>query len=676
MADDSQYTGEGAEPLRPGEFRLSDGQPLPARDGQDHEAREPENLPRRNFVKRAAFGAGIAASLGKTSIVMGQEGDPPPITIPEDFRLRTTTPPPDVDFPMTGADVFARLCKEEGLAALFSCPGNYQVVHAIANQGIPTYSGRNEGNMASAADAFIRCTGEIAASSGTEGPGFTLMISAIAAANACRTPMLVLASNMSVQGDDTEAQIQRGYQQPITEGIKKYGKRLITANRIHEYGAYAFRELRSGVPGPVHLDFTTEVSGARFDSPSDLEYFYDKSKYRTEARPHPDDRMIREAARMIREARRPIIVASTGVFYSKAWEALTRLAERCEIPVVESGPVRGQFPDSHRLSASTAPGALPSADLVLLVGQYCMPTVGEYAFGPDARYVRIDPGHEDIGRNLPIDVGIVSDERAALESLTEALPSTTREAWVAEVAAARRSFERELVDMHRQGASYTDAVHPAVIAKELSDFLYEGDIPRDETTVVSGGFGIARYTRRWLRAHRPGQIVNGAYQYGAIGPDVGYAMGAGVAVQQGAGVQSAYRGHPIFAITGDAGFGYSGFELETLAAYRIPAIVLVYNNNAWGTWPGNRQNKIVSHLHLFQENLRYHEIGEALGANGEYVRRPEELRPALERCYELAVNDRVPSVINCQAIKEFWVGTDYPPGFLGKVEPGCMAYYH
>jgi thiamine pyrophosphate-dependent acetolactate synthase large subunit-like protein len=69
--------------------------------------------------------------------------------------------------------------------------------------------------------------------------------------------------------------------------------------------------------------------------------------------------------------------------------------------------MKGQFSDESPLSANAAPGALASADVVVLVGQYCMPTIGEFAFGPDARYIRIDPCPEDIGRNLPIDLGIV-----------------------------------------------------------------------------------------------------------------------------------------------------------------------------------------------------------------------------------------------------------------------------
>jgi thiamine pyrophosphate-dependent acetolactate synthase large subunit-like protein len=305
-----------------------------------------------------------------------------------------------------------------------------------------------------------------------------------------------------------------------------------------------------------------------------------------------------------------------------------------------------------------------------------MPTVGEFAFGPDAKYIRVDPCAEDIGRNLPIDLGIVSCEKAALEVLADAMPKMNHDSWVAEIAAARKKFEDELEGYYKLGAGYADAVHPAVIARELADFLYRGNIPKEQTTVVSGGYGIARYTRRWLRGYRPGQIMNGAYQYGAIGPDVGYAVGVAAAVQNGISVQGPYKGHPVVCVTGDAGFGYTAMELETLSKYRLPVIVIVYNNNAWGTWTGNRNNNVALSIHLFQENLRYDKIGEALGAHGEYVTRPEQFRPALERSYKIAVAERRPAVINCQAKKEFWLRDQYPPGSLGKVEPGCMSYFH
>ena len=636
---------------------------------------------RRNFVAKGAAAAVAAGAAAQASTTERHDSN---IQIPTEVPASLSEDPRPAQFPMTGAQIFARACKDEGLAALFCAPGNYVVINAIASEGIPCYGGRTEGMMCAAADGFARVTGEVAAASGTEGPGFTNMIMNIACANAARSPLLVLASNMTLGLEDTEHGIQRVYQQPTTEGMKKYGKRLINPQRVHEYAGYAFRQLKTGVPRPVHLDFPGEVARERFESSGDLRYFHDKSKYRTDSRPHPSPKDISRAVAMIDRAERPIIVASAGVFYSKAWDALKAVAEKADIAVVESGPSRGHFGDDHPLSASTAPDALLSADLVVLVGQYCMPNTGEYSFDPDAAYVRIDPDAADIGRNLPIDLGIVSCEKAALEALAEQLPRRKRLAWRDELAAARAAFEAENDEHYRLGLEYSEqagCVHPAVIAKGISDLLYSGSIPKEQTTVVSGGYGIARYTRRRLRAYRPGQICNGAYQYGAIGPDIGYTVGVGASVQQGAGPQAPYKGSPVLAVTGDAGFAYSAMEVETLSKYRIPAVLVVYNNNAWGVWRsgasgGRGDTARAQHMYLFQENLRYEKIGEALGARGEYVTKAGDFAPALKRSYEIAAAEGISTVINCQSIKEFWSARDYPPGLLQKVEPGCMAYYH
>jgi thiamine pyrophosphate-dependent acetolactate synthase large subunit-like protein len=640
--------------------------------------RTKNGVTRRDFLVKSALGAGVAAAaidgarsaIAQTPAATTAESE---IRVAEAFTRSLGESPRPAEFGergMTGAQVFARVCRLEELGALFCCPGNYQLINALAAEGVPTYGGRTEGAMCAAADGFIRVSGSVAACSGTEGPGFTNMIMNVAAANAARTPLLVLASNKSVQNDDTESQIQVAYQQPTTVGMRKYGKRLITPNRIYEYAAYAFRQLKTGVPGPVHLDFPAEVTRPRFTE-ADLEYYYDRAKYRTESEPHPGPKEIAAAVELIRQSRRPMIVAGAGVFYGAAWDPLKRLAERNDIAVVESGPTRGHFSDAHRLSASAAPDALVSADLVIFVGQYCMPPVGEFFFNMDAKFIRIDRDPADIGRNWPIDLGMVSGERGALEALAEAVPAATRESWVAELAAARKSFEDEnlaLLDRGVREVGDDDVIHPAQIAKELHDFLYKGDIPPEQTTVVQGGYGIARQTRRWMRALRPGQILNGAYQYGAIGPDVGYTVGAAAAVQLGAGAQAAHKGHPVVAITGDAGFGYTGMEIETLCKYRLPAVVVVYNNNAWGVWTSGAGSPRATHMYLFQENVRYDKMAEALGGRGEYVTRAEQLKPALERSYRAAVDERATTVINCQSRKEFRM--------TGKVEPGCMAYWH
>ena len=342
---------------------------------------EPSRMERREFIRKATLGAGLvgaAAASWSSAVVSSTEASSeapteaaePDIERTEAHRIFKDAPIKSFSFPAQGAELFAKVCKDEGLAALFCCPGNYSIVSAMANAGIPTYGGRTEGSMCSAADGFIRVTGEVAAASGTEGPGFTNMICAIATANAARSPLLVLASNMSVAGDDTERGIQRVYQQPTTQGMKKYGKRIVDKARVSEYAGYAFRNLKSGVPGPVHLDFVEESAGraSRLDSELDLENHWDRTRYRTESTAYPDPADLDRLIDMLKKARRPLIVANMGVFYSKAWEALRLVAERGNIPVCEAGPMRGHFPDDHPLSASTAPAAIGSVDLAILVG--------------------------------------------------------------------------------------------------------------------------------------------------------------------------------------------------------------------------------------------------------------------------------------------------------------------
>jgi thiamine pyrophosphate-dependent acetolactate synthase large subunit-like protein len=580
---------------------------------------------------------------------------------------------------MTGAEVFAKLCKDEDLAALFCCPGNYTVINAIAAAGVPSYGGRSEGAMCAAADGFSRVTGEVTACSGTEGPGFTHMIMNIASANAARTPLLVLASNMQIAGDDREAFIQTGYQQPTTTGMKKYGKRLIAPDRVWEYGAYAFRNMKSGVPGPVHLDFPGEVARARFTDPANLKDYYSKNKYRSESRPHPSPKDVQAAIDMINKAERPIIVAGQGVFQRKSCDALRAAAEMNEFAVVSTGPMRGHFPDDHRLSANLSADALMSADLVVFIGQYCMPSPGEFRFNPDVKAIRVHPEQEELGRNWPLDLGIVSDEAAFLEALAAGMPRKKRDAWVNELAAARQKFEQTNLDHYALGLKHSQAtghLHPAVMAKEVHDFLYKGDIDPKQTVTGWGAWTTGLFASRWLRAFRPGQEIACPYQYGAIGPDLAMMIGASAAVQRGVGPQAPYKGAPALVVTSDAGIAYSIFELDTAAKYKIPIIAVIYNNNSWGMWPSAVGSARSMHLYLFQENLRYDKMAEGLGARGEYVHTPEEFSESLKRSYQAAAKENISTLINVQALKEFTSGKDYPPGIALNPEPGVGALAH
>ncbi|MEE2963551.1 MAG: hypothetical protein VX427_05305, partial [Acidobacteriota bacterium] len=69
---------------------------------------------RRRFMKQAVLGAGAtAATLGAGSVgLAAAEEDTAPIRVPDEFETAKNAALPAVDFPMTGAQVFARACKE------------------------------------------------------------------------------------------------------------------------------------------------------------------------------------------------------------------------------------------------------------------------------------------------------------------------------------------------------------------------------------------------------------------------------------------------------------------------------------------------------------------------------------------------------------------------------------
>ena len=122
-----------------------------------------KSFSRRRFVAGGAAAAALAAPATPAAASTVSERDSG-IKIPSEVPASLTEASRPAEFPMTGAQVFAKACKEEGLAALFCAPGNYHVINAIASEGIPSYGGRTEGMMCAAADAFCRVTGEVAAS--------------------------------------------------------------------------------------------------------------------------------------------------------------------------------------------------------------------------------------------------------------------------------------------------------------------------------------------------------------------------------------------------------------------------------------------------------------------------------------------------------------------------------
>ena len=121
---------------------------------------ETKSCSRRSFLRSSAVAAGAATAVVGVTSSGAELGDVdiPTIRISNDLveSLEQEAKPGEFGGRgMSGAEVFARVCKDEELAALFCCPGNYTVINALAAAGIPAYGGRTEGAMCAMALSLI-----------------------------------------------------------------------------------------------------------------------------------------------------------------------------------------------------------------------------------------------------------------------------------------------------------------------------------------------------------------------------------------------------------------------------------------------------------------------------------------------------------------------------------------
>ena len=105
-----------------------------------------KKVSRRNFIKGTALAGAGAAAMLQNKESSAQEQESLDIRIPEEIPRTLAEAARPANFPMTGAEVFAKFCSDEGVAGFFCCPGNYNMINAIAAEGIPSYGGRSEGN--------------------------------------------------------------------------------------------------------------------------------------------------------------------------------------------------------------------------------------------------------------------------------------------------------------------------------------------------------------------------------------------------------------------------------------------------------------------------------------------------------------------------------------------------
>src|SRR6267154_2097525 len=142
------------------------------------------------------------------------------------------------------------------------------------------------------------------------------------------------------------------------------------------------------------------------------------------ARTAPDPDMVVKAAALLEKAQRPVVMASTAVWWCDAAEPLRQLAERINAPVFLNGAGRGCLPPTHPLFfTASRRKALEGADTILAIGirmDFRLNHGQPPLIPAEAHMIWFDLLGEDVGVNRGAAVGLVGDVGVSMHELAEA----------------------------------------------------------------------------------------------------------------------------------------------------------------------------------------------------------------------------------------------------------------
>ena len=518
----------------------------------------------------------------------------------------------------TGAQLLVRMLKAEGVRHLFTLSGLHiaPIYAACVEEGIQLVDTRHEQAAAHAADATARLTRGIGVCAVTTGPGVTDALTGIANAYAANSPVLLLGG-AAPSFNAGKGSLQEMEQVDLFTRITKWSDRVPSPDRVPTYLAKAFRTMLAGRPGPVFLEVPWDVlSNGVEESECPL-----PTAYRTRARQPGDPAFIARAAELLAASERPVIVAGSSIHWDDAPAQLATLAERLGAPVYLNGAGRGSLPAGHpHFFSHSRKDALAEADVVLIVGTPLDFRLGYGAgIAEPAKIVQVDGDAAEIGRNRAVDVGIVGDSRSVLEQLAAASSARRNpRPWL------RSLREQEQAKAERQAAyerSDQVPIHHFRLAKELDAVALAAG---DSMFVADGGNWVA-IAAKVISLRKPGRWLDPG-PLGCLGVGAPFAIAS----------KLLHPDRPVFVIQGDGSFGFNGMDFDTALRFKLPMVVVVGNDAAWG------QIRLPQ-VQLFGPEkspatqlapTRYDKVVEALGGYGEQVTEPAQIRPALERAVQ------------------------------------------
>jgi thiamine pyrophosphate-dependent acetolactate synthase large subunit-like protein len=520
---------------------------------------------------------------------------------------------------MTGGHLVARVLKQAGVGHVFTLCGGHilPIYDGCLDEGIAVIDVRHEQAAAHAADAYARLTRGIGVAMVAPGPGVTDAVTGVANAYAARSPLLLIggAAPLGLRGLGALQEMEQvALLRPITKGSFTVPE----TRQIPEVLTTAIRTALSGRPGPVFVEIPVDLLLTTIEdrlAPIPVGYVH-------RPRAAADSEALDALARLLAGAERPVVIAGGGVYWDDAASALTAFAEHAGVPVFMNGAGRGSLPTAHPNAFAQARGmALGGADLVLVLGTPLDFRLGygrPPTFGEQAKVVMVDCDAAELGRNRPLELGLVADIGVLLRQALDLVPKTMAarvEPWLSAVRAKETEGRRKLeafcaaddipISHYRLAAEIAGVVGP-------------------DTTVVGDGGDVVGCASRIVPLHRPGQWLDPG-PLGCLGVGPSFALTAKLLRPE----------QRVMLIAGDGALGLNAMELETAVRFRLPLVCVVGNDGGWGQIR-NPQLSFYGEARAVATSLpatRFDLLAEALGARGALVTEPRDIRPALDKAF-------------------------------------------
>lgn len=571
--------------------------------------------------------------------------------------------------------VLLRALEEEGVTHIFGVPGGPLVplFEALADRGrIQPVLTKHEEGAAFMAEGYARVKRGLGVCCATSGAGSTNALTGVASAYSDSIPVLLLSAQVSTNAFGKGA-LQDGSGGnwnidivDIYRSATKLSLMLQNGQQMPHLARRAIRAALTGRRGAVHLNLPANI--VKQQVPADLPPV---AKYYSHVPATGDYEAIAQAARILYSARTPAIFVGHGINLSGAWKPLQSVAEKLQAPVATTLKGKSAFLEQHPLSLGVFGfGGHPLADeyllsedidVLLIVGT----SLGEFqthgwepGLAQNRRVIQVDIDPQEIGKNYPVDLGIVGDAKAVLETLAECLAPVPADS----IHNSGQIYE----EMRSKIGRYYDAeelqgkaeqMKPTALAASMSRLL-----PEDTLLFVDNGNSIS-WIGQFYEARQPGSVF--------IATNVG-SMGYAVAASIGGKIAAPDR--PVVAMVGDAAFAMNGMEVHTAVDYNIPVIWIVLNNGGHGmVYNGERLLNGRSFLTIFHKPLDVSAIACALGARAFRANDLAEFEESLEQALQAGVpcvieamvdREEIPRSLQRRAdiLKEFFEGT-----------PGAMA---